>query len=432
MSPVKDRVFRDPVHGLVELKGEDRPIADLVDTFALQRLRRIKQMGFAWLVYPGAEHSRFGHALGALHIAQRVTRKLGLDPVIARHVKVAALLHDVGHGPFSHAWEHVFVGQSHEHWGARIALEDPELHAALDALEPGLPETLNQFWSKHGTPYFARKLVSSQLDVDRLDYLLRDGHYSGAGYATYDLDWIIHALQIANIRGGDDPLDLVVDYRRGMYAVEQYLFARSYMYAQVYHHKTVRAAEWMFIKVMERFAELARRGDEPAGLPIAAQMARGGTIGVADYLRLHDASLTAALDAWAGLTGEPAHDAVLRDLANRLVRRRLFKTFDLGDDRPSAERLWPHAVEVAARQFGAAASSYIHLDTARHAAYLASDDEALHVIDHPKYGAVTLSRLLEDMPLGQPTATIRLVCAPELVDDLRPLVEHALGRRGRR
>jgi HD superfamily phosphohydrolase len=432
MSPVKDRVFRDPVHGLVELKGEDRPIADLVDTFALQRLRRIKQMGFAWLVYPGAEHSRFGHALGALHIAQRVTRKLGLDPIIARHVKVAALLHDVGHGPFSHAWEHVFVGQSHEHWGARIALEDPELHAALDALEPGLPETLNQFWSKHGTPYFARKLVSSQLDVDRLDYLLRDGHYSGAGYATYDLDWIIHALQIANIRGGDDPLDLVVDYRRGMYAVEQYLFARSYMYAQVYHHKTVRAAEWMFIKVMERFAELARRGDEPAGLPIAAQMARGGTIGVADYLRLHDASLTAALDAWAGLTGEPAHDTVLRDLANRLVRRRLFKTFDLGDDRPSAERLWPHALEVAARHFGAAASSYIHLDTARHAAYLASDDEALHVIDHPKYGAVTLSRLLEDMPLGQPTATIRLVCARELVDDLRPLVEHALGRRGRR
>jgi uncharacterized protein len=430
---VKDRVFRDPVHGLVELKGEDRPIAELVDTFALQRLRRIKQMGFAWLVYPGAEHSRFGHALGALHIAQRVTKKLELDAVTARHVKVAALLHDVGHGPFSHAWEHVFPGQSHEHWGARIALEDPELRAALETLEPGLPETLSEFWGKHGKPLFARKLVSSQLDVDRLDYLLRDGHYSGAGYATYDLDWIIHALQIANIRGGDDPLDLVVDYRRGMYAVEQYLFARSYMYAQVYHHKTVRAAEWMFIKTMERFAELARRGEEPPHLAIAAAMARGTTIGVDDYLRLHDGSLTAALDGWAGITGEPARDDVLRDLANRLVRRRLFKTFDLGDDRAGAERLWPQALEVAMRQFGAAGTSYVHLDTARHAAYLASDDEALHVIDHPKYGAVTLSRLLEDMPLGQPTATIRLVCAPELVDELRPLVEHALGRgRGRR
>jgi uncharacterized protein len=433
---VKDRVFRDPVHGLVELKGEDRPIAELIETLAMQRLRRIKQMGFAWLVYPGAEHSRFGHALGAFHIAQRVTRRLELDAKVARHVKVAALLHDIGHGPFSHAWEHVFAGHDHERWGARIATEDPELVEALEKLEPDLPQTLKTFWGKDYKPHFARKLVSSQLDVDRLDYLLRDGHYSGAGYATYDLDWIIHAIQIAPIRSdsADDPLDLVVDYRRGMYAVEQYLFARSYMYAQVYHHKTVRAAEWLFIKTLERFAELARKGDEPPGLEIGAVMARGGNVAVADYLRLHDVSLTTALDRWAGIDGQKTTvEPVLHDLANRLVRRKLFKTFDLGEDRPMAERLWPQALEVAHKHFGAAASSYLHLDTARHAAYLASDDEELHVIDHPKYGAVTLSRLLEDMPLGQPTATIRLVCAPELVDDLRPLVEQALGRgRGRK
>src|SRR5258706_437428 len=155
VSDVKDRVFRDPVHGLIEFRAADRPIADLLDT--------------------------------------------------------------------------------------------------------RLPATVREFWGKRYKPHFARKLVSSQLDVDRLDYLLRDGHYSGAGYATYDLDWIIHAVQIANVRTGqDDPSDLVVDYRRGMYAVEQYLFARSYMYAQVYHHKTVRAAEWMFIKTLERFAQLAR------------------------------------------------------------------------------------------------------------------------------------------------------------------------------
>src|SRR3569832_1996045 len=437
MAAVKDRVFRDPVHGLVELKGEDRPIAELIDTLAMQRMRRIKQMGFAWLVYPGAEHSRFGHALGAFHIAQRVARRLGLDEQVARHVKVAALLHDIGHGPFSHAFEHVFSGHDHARWGARIATEDPELVAALEQLEPGLPQTLKTFWGKDYKPHFARKLVSSQLDVDRLDYLQRDGHYSGAGYATYDLDWIIHAIQVAPIRperGGDDQLDLVVDYRRGMYAVEQYLFARSYMYAQVYHHKTVRAAEWMFIKTLERFAELARHGNAPDGLEIGRRMACGETVAVADYLRLHDISLTVAPDRWAGADGAilPC-DPVLRYLANRLVRRRLFKTFDLGDDRPLAERLWPAALEVAHRRFGSAATSYVHLDTARHAAYLASDDEELHVIDHPKYGAVTLSRLLEDMPLGQPTATIRLVCAPELVDDLRPLVEQSLGRgRGRR
>jgi HD superfamily phosphohydrolase len=433
--PVKDRVFRDPVHGLIEFKGDDRPIADLLDTLAMQRLRRIKQMGFAWLVYPGAEHSRFGHALGAFHIAQRVTRRLELDPRTALHIKVAALLHDVGHGPFSHAWEHVFAGHDHERWGARIATEHAEMIAALEALEPGLPATLKSFWGKGYKPHFARKLVSSQLDVDRLDYLLRDGHYSGAGYATYDLDWIIHAIQVASVRKGvDDPSDLVVDYRRGMYAVEQYLFARSYMYAQVYHHKTVRAAEWMFIKTLERFAELARADLEPEGLAIAGAMARGGDVSVDDYLRLHDVSLTTAMDHWAGIDGSKgADDPVLKDLAGRLVTRRLFKTFDLGDDKAAAERLWPQAIELADKKLGANARFYLHLDTARHAAYLASDDEELHVIDHPKYGAVTLSRLLEDMPLGQPTATIRLVCAPELVEELRPLVEQELGRhRGRR
>jgi HD superfamily phosphohydrolase len=434
MQRVKDRVFRDPVHGLVEFKGADRPLAELLDTHAMQRLRRIKQMGFAWLVYPGAEHSRFGHALGAFHIAQRVTRRLELDATVARHVKVAALLHDIGHGPFSHAWEHVFAGHDHERWGARIVAEDAELAGVLEQLEPGLPATLRTFWGKGYKPHFARKLVSSQLDVDRLDYLLRDGHYSGAGYATYDLDWIIHAIQVASVRGGsDDPYDLVVDYRRGMYAVEQYLFARSYMYAQVYHHKTVRAAEWMFIKTLERFAQLARQNAEPSNLPIASAMARGADVVVADYLRLHDISISMALDQWAGHDGPGADDPILRDLSRRLVDRRLFKTFDLGDDRPAAERLFPAALEVAERRFGAAAHAYVHLDTARQVGYLATEYEELHVIDHPRYGAVTLSRLLEDMPLGQPLAAIRLVYAPELADELRPLVEAALGRgRGRR
>ena len=421
-------MFRDPVHGLIEFKGVDRPIADLLDTYAMQRLRRIKQMGFAWLVYPGAEHSRFGHALGAFHIAQRVTRRLELSATLARHVKVAALLHDVGHGPFSHAWEHVFAGHDHERWGARIAMEDRELAGALDALEPGLPATLRAFWGKDYRPHFARKLVSSQLDVDRLDYLLRDGHYSGAGYATYDLDWIIHAIQVAPVGGDRD--DLVVDYRRGMYAVEQYLFARSYMYAQVYHHKTVRAAEHMFIKALERFAVLARQGAEPPGLPTAGAMARGTAVDVADYLRLQDVSITTALDRWAGADGGAgADDPVLRDLSARLVERRLFKTIDLGDDRAAADRVWPAALDLATRRFGEAAHAYVHLDTARQIGYLASSDDELHVIDHPRYGTVTLSRLLEDMPLGQPLAAIRLVCAPELVDELRPIASQALRRR---
>ena len=159
-------------------------------------------------------------------------------------------------------------------------------------------------------------------------------------------------------------------------------------------------------------AEIARRlGMKPetfsrslAKLRAVGIETHGATVSVDDYLRLHDISLSTAMDAWAGRDGEPAADSVLHDLSSRLVDRRLFKTFDLGDDRTAAERLWPQALETAEKRFGTAARFYVHLDTARHAAYLASDDEELHVIDHPKYGAVTLSRLLEDMPLGQPTA----------------------------
>jgi uncharacterized protein len=430
LSPVKDRVFRDPIHGLIEFRGADRPIAELLDTRAMQRLRRIKQMGFAWLVYSGAEHSRFGHALGAFCVAQRVTKQLRLDQEVARHVRVAALLHDIGHGPFSHAWEQVFPWCDHEAWGARIVAENDELASSLEKVEPGLPATMQRFWSKQYQPSFARKLVSSQLDVDRLDYLLRDGHYSGAGYATYDLDWIIFALQVGAVNNSPidgvieaTTTDLVIDYRRGMFAVEQYLFARSYMYAQVYHHKAVRAAECLFVKTMERFSVLTRQGAEPVGLPVAGKLARNETVSVAEYLSLHDVSVETALDLWAGHGSPTATDPVLADLARRVVDRRLFKTFDLGDDIKVAERIAPAAHDIAAKHFGVNGQYYLHIDTAKHAGYLAKPDEELHVIDHPRYGSVTLSRLLEDMPLGQPSSTVRLLCAPELVADVAPLVE---------
>jgi hypothetical protein len=431
---MRDRVFRDPVHGLIELRGDDRSLVDILETRAFQRLRRIKQMGFAWLVYPGGEHSRFGHALGAFHVAQRVARALELDPGLARHVKIAALVHDIGHGPFSHAWEQVFPACSHERWGLRIATEPGELRDVLAGLDPALPSVLASFWDKTYRPAFARKLVSSQLDVDRLDYLLRDGHYSGAGYATFDLDWILHALRIEPIRGGADPADLVVDYRRGKYAVEQYLFARSYMYAQVYHHKTVRAAEWMFIKLMQRFGELARAGREPPGMPAAGHLARGREIPIDEYLWLDDISVTGALDRWAGQgpdgAAAAAEDPILRDLAFRLVRRRLFKTIDLGDEPGITDdlirRIQPEIDQVAAAQFGAAAPFYYQIDRARQIGYQTKPGEELHVVGHPRHGTVGLGRLLEDLPLGQPISTVRLVCAPELLPGLRPIAESAL------
>jgi putative nucleotidyltransferase with HDIG domain len=417
----RNRVFRDPVHGLIELTGRDRELTDAIDSRAFQRLRRIRQLGFARLVYPGAEHSRFGHALGAYHVARRIADSLGLDDPVATHVRVAALLHDIGHGPFSHAWEEAFDQADHESWGARIVTEDEQLRRVLERIDPQLPETLCGFWTKTYEPSYARKLVSSQLDCDRLDYLLRDGHYSGAGYATYDLDWILYALRIGDV--GEDRQDLVVDYRRGMHAVEQYLFARSYMYAQVYHHKTVRAAEWMFLKLMQRFGELTRRGEEPAGLATCGRLARGEHIEVADYLSLDDNAVTAAADRWA-LDGP---DPVLRDLARRLRDRRLFKTIDLGNDASVVERVKDDAERIARDQFGDDAASYLQLDRAEQIGYSAKGtSEELHVVGHPVRGTVSLGTLLADMRLGQPVSRIRIVCAPELVDRLRPIADAAL------
>jgi HD superfamily phosphohydrolase len=394
-------------------------------------------MGFAWQVYSGAEHSRFGHALGAYHVASRVVDKLHLEDPIRLHVKVAALLHDLGHGPFSHTWEQVFPQFDHEKWGARIVLEDEEMSGILRSLSDDLPEVLASFVDKTYKPTFARKLVSSQLDVDRLDYLLRDGHYSGAGYATYDLEWILHALRIESVHSSDDPEDLVIDYRRGMYAVEQYLFARTYMYAQVYHHKAVRAAERMFIKLLSRFSELAVADSEPPGLELAAKIARGKELSVDEFLFLDDYSLFTAIDRWAGLgakgESEAAKDPILRDLSNRLIRRRLFKTIDLGDDPAVIARVADEVRNIAAKTFGDDARYYYYLDNAKQIGYSARSDEELHVVGHPRYGTVTLGRLLEDLPLGRPISTFRLVCSPELVESLSPIAKsvrsHARGRR---
>jgi HD superfamily phosphohydrolase len=405
------RVFRDPVHGLIELQGAEAALGPVIDTRAFQRLRRIRQDGFAALVYPGAEHSRFGHALGAFHVARQVTTRLGVPAEVARDVRVAALLHDLGHGPFSHAWEAALGGASHEDWGARILAEDPELRAALAQFAPSLPDAVAAIFAGRYRPGYARKLISSELDVDRMDYLLRDAHYTGVGYSLYDLDWIVHALGIARVRDGDDAEDLVLDYGRGLNALAQFLFGRFYMYAQVYYHKTVRAAEHMFSKIMERFARLAAEGPAPPGLPAAAALARGERISVDDYLALDDVRVWCALEDWAGAASDP----VLADLARRLTSRRLFKAIEIGDGADEAA-----LAAAAARVFGPAASSYWVVDRAER--HVVRVGEELTVVGHPRHGTVPLSQIVAEMALVQPVTTVRVLCAPELVDGFRAIL----------
>ena len=199
-----------------------------------------------------------------------------------------------------------------------------------------------------------------------------------------------------------------------MHAVEQYLFGRFYMYAQVYYHKTVRAAEWMFLLAMRRFAELARSGRPPAGLPTAARLARGEAVSVGEYLDLDDAHVHCALDAWARGGAAAQGDAVLTDLSARLVARRLFKTVEAGDDPAIADRLAPRLVEAGRAELGEGADGYWAIDRAERLGYDPRAGAELFVVGHPRLGTVDLGRLVEELPLGRPTHTVRVVCAPEL------------------
>jgi uncharacterized protein len=408
--PARPQVFRDPVHGLISFQGEDAALGRVLDTRAVQRLRRIRQDGFAALVYPGAEHSRFGHALGAFHVASRVTARLGAPARVARDVKVAALLHDLGHGPYSHAWEAALGGDSHEAWGQRILTEDDELGEALAGAAPDLGAAVAALLGGSYRPRWARKLVSSQLDVDRMDYLLRDAHYTGVGYSAYDLDWIIHALGVARVREGDDPEDLVIDHGRGLNAVAQFLVGRFNMYAQVYYHKTVRAAEWMFTRLMQRFAALAVAGAAPPGLPAASRLARGERVAVGEYLSLDDARVWCAMEAWA----EEPPDETLGDLASRLTRRRLFKALEAGDDAARVDELRPRLEVAAAAVLGDRAPSYWAIDAAVREV-VSGPGEELFVVGHPRRGTIELAALAGELPLGRPVTTVRVLCAPELV-----------------
>ena len=303
----------------------------LIDTAEFQRLRRIKQLGLGLFTYQGAEHSRFTHSLGALHLMTRILDRLSdeteITPADRAAARAAALLHDVGHGPFSHAMEKV-LGVHHEQM---------TMHA-VTAPETGLNKTLERFSDEmplrvaaiiDGTfkPAALAHLVSSQLDVDRMDYLLRDSLMTGAKYGFYDLEWIINALQI------DQEADRIYVSARGVHAVEEYLQARYYMFRQVYFHRTLRSAEAVLRAALRRALELIRKGRDVwcVDQSAFAKMLRREPLSVTEHLSIDDSDVIFHMKQWQQST-----DTVLSDLSHRFVDRRLFKAIDV--DMPHDER----------------------------------------------------------------------------------------------
>lgn len=331
---MSERIYRDPVHNIIRLRtdtDEGRLLVRLVDAPEFQRLRRIKQLGLALYTYQGAEHSRFAHSLGVLHLMMRVLERLSerhaISPEDRAAACAAAILHDVGHGPFSHVMEKV-LDFHHEQWTVRAVLSDEtEIGVVLREYSPDLPRRVAEIIEGRFQPLFLAQLVSSQLDVDRMDYLLRDSLMTGAKYGIYDLEWIINALAV------DEATNRIYVTARGLYAVEEYLQARYYMFRQVYYHRTLRSAEVVLRSTLRRALELIEAGGEVWRAPDTAfeKMLCGHRLTLADHLEMDDSDVLFHIKQW-----QRADDSVLRDLSCRFVGRRLFKAIDL--DMPERER----------------------------------------------------------------------------------------------
>lgn len=311
----EEKVFKDPVHNYIYVNSP--VIWDLINTREFQRLRRIRQLGTSFYTFHGAEHSRFSHSLGVYEITRKIIsqfeRRGYADwPQEERLVCLcAALLHDIGHGPFSHSIESVF-DVHHEEWSCRIILEDTEVHRVLARVSPAFPEQVAGVIAKTYDKPIAISLISSQMDADRMDYLLRDAYYTGAHYGTFDLERILRVLRPH--RG-----ELVVK-ESGMHAVEHYLMSRHQMYWQVYFHPVTRSSEIVLRKIMNRARTLYEEGYGFRFLidPLPKLFQRQLT--VEDYLMLDEALLQMTMLQW---TRE--QDAVLADLCRRFMFRRLFK-----------------------------------------------------------------------------------------------------------
>jgi uncharacterized protein len=370
-------ILRDPVHGLVEFEGErERVIKRLLATRELQRLRRVRQLGLASLVFPGAEHSRFAHALGTAHVMGRLLDRIAvvehaipleqrLDPEACRDALAASLLHDLGHGPFSHLFEEVFAdAPRHEHWTCALILDPAtEVHAALEELGRGTAARVAALVRGEHRLNYLGHAVSGVLDVDRCDYLLRDSHMTGVRYGIFDLEWLLRALSFSEVEESDGRRCsvLAVEGRKGLPPIEGFFLARNFMYQQVYHHKAVRAAEVLVRAIFARATELLRDGAVLGpNLPEAfVSVARQQRPSLSAYVELDDASLTACI---AQLRHAP--DAILRDLCDRLLARRLPKTIPLSE-LPEAEPSWliahQRAAEIATRH-GYRPDLYVWLD----------------------------------------------------------------------
>lgn len=314
----EEKVFKDPVHRYIHVR--DQVIWDLVKTREFQRLRRIKQLGTTYLVFHGAEHSRFNHSLGVYEIVRRIVDDVfkgrkEWDDSERLLVLCSALLHDLGHGPFSHAFENVFE-TDHEYFTRQILLGDTEVNAVLRRVADDFPEKVAQVIEKTYPNELVVSLISSQIDADRMDYLQRDAYYTGVSYGHFDMERIMRVMR-PRANG-------VVIKESGMHAVEHYIMSRYQMYLQIYFHPVSRSAEVVLNHILKRVKVLCKNDYSFKYEPTPFISFFRGNVTLEDYIALDESIMLAYFQFWMG-----EDDEILRDLCRRFVNRKLFQYTNL-------------------------------------------------------------------------------------------------------
>ena len=321
---MSDKVFRDPLYNYIAFdRQRDGWLIELLNCPEVQRLRRIHQLGVSNFTYPGADHTRFAHSLGVTHLMQLVldhlTRACPASKIggAQQALLATALLHDVGHGPFSHLFEPC-LGINHERWSIAVVKdESTQVHKVLKKQDAYLPDHVADLIDSKNVkhPAWQRALMSSQLDVDRLDYLRRDSLFTGAGYGHFD--W--HRL-LTTVEFHDAETDLVWPAKSAL-AIEEYIFARYYMYQNVYFHKTTRGFEQLLQAMWRRANQLRQSGTDINANPVLERFwniekPEPGKMPVTDYLAVEEFTVLEQIQRWTGHS-----DKALADCARRFLNR---------------------------------------------------------------------------------------------------------------
>ena len=321
------KVLRDPVHSYIHINYEI--VWNCLDSKEFQRLRRIRQLGGDFQVYPTAEHSRFSHSLGVYEIVRRmVTEIKSLSMELSEYDKIcvmlAGLLHDVGHGPFSHAFEHI-TNHSHEDYTAKIILGGTELNRVLTEVSPRLPEDIVSIIEHNHPNDILNQIISGQLDADRMDYLLRDSYFSATSYGQFDLERILRTMRVRKI--DENKKALVVKYT-GIHSVEDYIMARYQMYWQVYYHPVARSYEAVFIQLFNRLKDIFKENKEYfSDMKVLIPFLEKSVVSVEEYFKLDENSLLYCFSLI-----QDKDDEIAADLARRLQNRRLFEYVDYSEE----------------------------------------------------------------------------------------------------